>query len=791
MRRPQFSIRQILLLITGTLTLMIVLMAARDMVANWRILAGVRALRGASALSDRLFDATERLSFERDIALSMLDTRDADTAAELRPRLTEARRSADGALRASMTALDRYDFPELAALRGRIRTHFAAIQDLRRQVDRAARLPGDPRKVELSDRWSREVTTLIVETQSLWVGFIGHFTGIDPIVTQQLWYKHFLRTITDYAGRDRSLIGHLIVQNADPSPAEAAALLRGQGIAEESWQMAGILGVQSGLFPAIAPVFRDAQSQYSTMHDMMRDMFYAPGGGHGAVYPIGVDLWFELSNQASDSLGALRGASITQTQKYLDQLAWSAERQIALQGGLFALSLFLSACSFRVVLLRVVNPINAMIDALVRTSRGESVSLDLPQSRNDEIGKLAGVLNAIRRTLEQVRRTAAELDRSENHLRAVVDHTVDGLITIDAAGIIKSFNHACERIFGYGAAEAVGQNIKLLMPEPHHSRHDGYLSRFHATGDARIIGTPGRELTARRKDGSIFPIDLSISSFLSGDSRFFSGIVRDITARKESEKALLQHTEALERSNKELDDFAYIASHDLKEPLRGIHNHSRFLLEDNAQKLDAESVGRLDRLVFLSQRMERLVNDLLYFSRLGRQELAIQPTDMGAVIADIEATLEHFLGERSARIAVAGQLPPVTCDRTRVTELLRNLITNAVKYNDKKDKLVEIGHLESRPNRAGAVLRGVFFVRDNGVGIAPEFHDDIFRIFKRLQASKEPEDGTGVGLTFVKKIVERHGGEIWLDSEPGKGTTFFFTLEASHRERAHEPKAAA
>ncbi len=120
-----------------------------------------------------------------------------------------------------------------------------------------------------------------------------------------------------------------------------------------------------------------------------------------------------------------------------------------------------------------------------------------------------------------------------------------------------------------------------------------------------------------RKDGSIFPIDLSISAFTLEDGRYFSGVIRDITLRKEAEQAVIRYTQALERSNKELDDFAYIASHDLKEPLRGIHNHSRFLLEDNSEKLDSESVGRLNRLVFLSQRMERLVNDLLYFLAAG------------------------------------------------------------------------------------------------------------------------------------------------------------------------------
>ena len=215
--------------------------------------------------------------------------------------------------------------------------------------------------------------------------------------------------------------------------------------------------------------------------------------------------------------------------------------------------------------------------------------------------------------------------------------------------------------------------------------------------------------------------------------------------------------------------------------MRGIHNHSRFLLEDNQDKLDAESADRLGRLVYLSQRMEKLVNDLLYFSRLGRQELAIQSTDINEVIDDIERTLELFLSERNARITVPKPMPTITCDKPRITEVFRNLITNAVKYNDKPEKIVEIGFSETCDAPGGTTAKDVFYVRDNGKGIEEEFYEQIFRIFKRLQKSDEAEEGTGVGLTFVKKIVERHGGEIWLQSTVGQGTVFYFTLkEQSH-----------
>lgn len=256
-----------------------------------------------------------------------------------------------------------------------------------------------------------------------------------------------------------------------------------------------------------------------------------------------------------------------------------------------------------------------------------------------------------------------------------------------------------------------------------------------------------------------------------------AGSMEDITVRKanEDERRKMEEErehliEKLARSNEELDNFAYIASHDLKEPLRAIHNHCRFLLEDHEDALDDDGLRRVHRLMELSQRMERLTSDLLYFSRLGRDRMAFKETDLNDVIDDITCTLQDTLKEKNAVIVVPAPLPAIACDTVRVTEMLRNLVGNAIKYNDNSEKRVEIGYENS--------TRKVFYVKDNGIGIDEEYHDSVFRIFKRLHGRKKYGDGTGSGLTFVKKIVEQHGGKIWLQSKKGEGTTFFFTLEA-------------
>lgn len=361
-----------------------------------------------------------------------------------------------------------------------------------------------------------------------------------------------------------------------------------------------------------------------------------------------------------------------------------------------------------------------------------------------------------------------QLKEEAIRMLAVMNTVLDGLITIDEKGTIQTFNPASVRIFGYQPEEVIGQNVKMLMPEPYHSGHDGYLHNYMTTGEARVIGI-GREVSAKRKDGSVFPMELGINEMKVAGTRMFVGTIRDITERKTAEQEIQQYLAALKRSNQELDDFAYIASHDLKEPLRGLSNNAMFLQEDFDEIIGEDGKKRLTRMTYLCERMERLVNDLLYFSRLGRQELAVQETNLNEVIADIESMMETTLHEENAKIILPQTLPTITCDLPRITEVFRNLITNAIKYNDKPEKRIEIGCEDKTSER-------VFFVRDNGIGIPKEFYGDIFRIFKRLNDEEDSIKGTGVGLTFVKKIIERHNGRIWIESEMGKSTAFYFTI---------------
>jgi PAS domain S-box-containing protein len=390
----------------------------------------------------------------------------------------------------------------------------------------------------------------------------------------------------------------------------------------------------------------------------------------------------------------------------------------------------------------------------------------------DADGKLRG-FGKVTRDASDRKAVEDERDRVETQLRAVVNHAIDGQITIDEYGNVEAFNPACERMFGYTSSEVLSKNIKILMPEPYHGEHDGYLSHYAATGDARIIGTAGREVSGRRKDGSVFPMDLAVSGFELEDGKHYSGIIRDITGRKaveaEREKIaaeLARYTRALERSNLELDAFAYAASHDLKAPLRVIHNASTWIEEDLAGKLTAEMSENMNLLRSRVRRMDKLLDDLLEYSRIGRETderhtEAISGTVLMENIQGLLSPPQGFIVDASSTLA------GIEVFRMPLQQILINLISNAIKHHDKKAGLIQVAVED-----LGAMFR--FSVKDDGPGIPPEYHEKIFKMFQTLKPRDQVE-GSGMGLAMVRKHVDVAGGELKLVSAVGQGSTFSFT----------------
>ncbi|MBI4190527.1 MAG: PAS domain S-box protein [Betaproteobacteria bacterium] len=380
----------------------------------------------------------------------------------------------------------------------------------------------------------------------------------------------------------------------------------------------------------------------------------------------------------------------------------------------------------------------------------------------------------IRRQMRATEASRHALELANTSIRAILDTVVDGIITIDERRIVETVNPSAERIFGYAASEVIGHNVKMLMPEPYRSQHDGYLEHYRTTGEARVIGI-GREVVGRRKDGSTFPLELAVSEMRLGGERHFTGVVRDITERKQKEqeiKALnveLSHRAArLEAANKELESFSYSVSHDLRAPLRAVDGFAQMLEEDYAGKLDAEGHRLLGVIRDSSRKMGNLIDDLLQFSRLGRKAMELSEVDMAALVKEVLPELKTGAGARLPRIAVA-DLPPARGDRTLLKQVWINLLSNAVKFaSGKDDPLIEVsGRTDGAEN--------VYAVKDNGVGFDMRYYGKLFTVFQRLHSTEE-FPGTGVGLAIVQRLVARHGGTVWAQGEAGSGATFFFAI---------------
>jgi PAS domain S-box-containing protein len=355
----------------------------------------------------------------------------------------------------------------------------------------------------------------------------------------------------------------------------------------------------------------------------------------------------------------------------------------------------------------------------------------------------------------------------EARYKAVSTTALDAFITSDASGRIIGWNPSAERIFGYTTEEVMGQALTLLMPQRFHELHLEGMARMRANGERRMIGKTV-ELIGRRKSGDEFPIELSTTTWADGKKRYFTGIVRDITDRKASDLNIKIKGKALAESNQELERFAYVASHDLREPLRMI-NSFLTLLERRNPQLDSESKEFLEFAKDGAVRMDRMVLDLLDLSRVGRSGAAQDRINVSTSVAEAIANLQFLIEETKSDIAVVDPLPIVLGCQDELTRLFQNLISNAIKYR----------HTDRHP-----VIRITceqvedawqFSVADNGIGIASEYHDRIFIIFQRLHG-RETYEGTGIGLAICKKIVSTFGGKIWVESGLSKGSTFYFTI---------------
>jgi PAS domain S-box-containing protein len=361
----------------------------------------------------------------------------------------------------------------------------------------------------------------------------------------------------------------------------------------------------------------------------------------------------------------------------------------------------------------------------------------------------------------------SESKESGAKYRGLLEAAPDAMVVVNQGGEIVLLNVQAEKQFGYSRDELVGQKVKNIIPE-------GFAERLIADGTrsatdalAQQIGM-GIELIGRQKDGSEFPIEIMLSPLESAEGILVTAAIRDISVRKESEFHLVKAVGELKRSNDELQQFAYVASHDLQEPLRMVASYTQLLSKRYKGRLDSDADEFIAFAVDGCNRMQRLIQDLLAYSRAGTNGNLLGEISSEAALKDALTNLRAAI-QQSGAVVTHDSLPAVTTDGVQLAQVFQNLVGNAIKYRSAEVPHVHISVAQNTGKE------WIFSVKDNGLGIDRRYFERIFILFQRLHGRDEFE-GTGIGLAVCKKLVERLGGRIWVDSQLGKGSTFYFVL---------------
>lgn len=508
--------------------------------------------------------------------------------------------------------------------------------------------------------------------------------------------------------------------------------------------------------------------------------------GANRLFDKAINEWFEGSGETVTS----KGLHVVGTFKRLQNANWilaasypikEAYRPIIKErwymAGYTGLGIFLSILIILIVMRRNLSPLSELATQAEAIGRAEEHLESVRVETGGEIGALAFSFNEMMKRLHDretsLKKTLEDLREREARISSIVNTTVDGIITVDEEKIIESFNQAAEKIFGYRADEVIGSNVSILMPAPHQIGYNQHVQTYLNGGRPKVLGM-SREVVGRRKNGTMFPIELSMSEADLGNRRIFTGILRDITERKKAEEELQKAKEAAESANQAKSDFLSGMSHEIRTPMNAIIGMGELMMET---PLNDEQKRYIETLMHAGENLLNMINDILDISKIEAGYLELESTEFNLQelldkACDIMAIRARDKGIRLSCNVLPEAPVRLVGDSGRLRQVILNLLGNAIKFTDNGEVVLEVS------KQSSDTVTLLFSVRDTGIGIPDDKVNRIFDKFTQADSSTTRKyGGTGLGLTISKRLVELMGGRIWVTSNVGVGSTFYFTAD--------------
>ena len=647
----------------------------------------------------------------------------------------------------------------------------------------------NPNEIVINEPWNKTMGGYIEALATVKRDAFTPHHGLDQVYRDNLEKKEILFQISKFASQERTLIGDAIAQNRSLTEDELVDLQHFRGSIQ--YNLDRLITSISGKYDGTSSshhVLAGFLDEYDQLREKVLD-----ASRNMQPYPVDATQWFE---EASQSINAIMSVA-EQINQNIDQNISYANRQQLQQESVLAgfTILILSAIVITAFVMqrRFFIPLKRLLAASDRIALRK---FDQPVDVHgvDELGALGRSFEQMRLSLlfDSCARKQAEeaLKDSQKRTRGIVDAAADSIISVNEEGLIMSFNPASETIFGYNVKEIIGREINTLMPKAVAEKHDEFLKQYLLTGKSEVVNGGIRELSAVRKNGEEFPLELAITEINFGIERMFILISRDITQRREIEQALEKAHDSAIEANHIKSEFLAGMSHELRTPLNSIIGFSEMLLKEIDGPMNDEQKNSVHYIEKSGKNLLTLINDILDMSKIeaGRMEVSLEPVDISSTIEESLDSVGILFREKGLilRKEFSRDFPAIQADPGRIRQVMLNLLSNAAKFTDEGEVIVRCHEIDTaNPHLPNDISSGLapgskwilVSVQDNGFGIAEANIPKVFEDFRQIEGgTSRKRGGTGLGVPISKRFIELHGGKMWLTSTEGHGTTFYFIL---------------